>query len=214
MRTSLKALLQGLHVKARERAHTRAGGCIAAIAFALCAAAPAAAESLYQEGSFRPLTADNKAFRVGDSLTVQVFENSSASTSADTGTRRNNDISGSVTQTGSKLVGQLGIGVAGSFDGGGRTQRANRLLATLTVTVQEVLASGELRVAGEQLLTVNEELQKVNLEGRVRPLDISDGNVVLSTRLADARITYVGEGDVTDRSRRSAWRKIFDWLGF
>lgn len=188
--------------------------CLAALALVLCASLPVAAESLYQEGSFRPLTADNKAFRVGDSLTVQVFENSSASTSADTGTRRNNDISGSVTQTGNRVVGQLGIGVAGSFDGGGRTQRANKLLATLTVTVQEVLTSGELRVAGEQLLTVNEELQKVNLEGRVRPQDISDGNVVLSTRMADARITYVGEGDVTDRSRRSGWRKVFDWLGF
>ncbi|QGW82242.1 flagellar basal body L-ring protein FlgH [Variovorax paradoxus] len=185
-----------------------------ALALLLSASLPVAAESLYQEGSFRPLTADNKAFRVGDSLTVQVFENSSASTSADTGTRRNNDISGSVTQTGNRVVGQLGIGVSGGFDGGGRTQRANKLLATLTVTVQEVLASGELRVAGEQLLTVNEELQKVNLEGRVRPQDISDGNVVLSTRLADARITYVGEGDVTDRARRAGWRKVLDWLGF
>ena len=192
----------------------RTGLCFAALALVLSASLPVAAESLFQEGSFRPLTADNKAFRVGDSLTVQVFENSSASTSADTGTRRNNDITGSVTQTGNRVVGQLGIGVSGGFDGGGRTQRANKLLATLTVTVQEVLASGELRVAGEQLLTVNEELQKVNLEGRVRPQDISDGNVVLSTRLADARITYVGEGDVTDRSRRSGWRKVFDWLGF
>ena len=185
-----------------------------AFALLLSASLPVAAESLYLEGSFRPLTADNKAFRVGDSLTVQVFENSSASTSADTGTRRNNDISGSVTQTGNRVVGQIGIGVSGGFDGGGRTQRANKLLATLTVTVQEVLASGELRVAGEQLLTVNEELQKVNLEGRVRPQDISDGNVVLSTRLADARITYVGEGDVTDRARRGGWRKVLDWLGF
>lgn len=178
-----------------------------------CATAPALAESLYQEGSFRPLTADNKAFRVGDSLTIQVFENSSATTSANTGTRRANDIAGSVTQTGNRVVGQLGIGVSGDFDGGGRTQRTNKLLATLTVTVKDVLPNGELRVAGEQLLTVNDELQKVNLEGRVRPQDISDGNVVLSTRLADAHITYVGEGDVSDRARRSAWRKIFDWLG-
>ena len=177
------------------------------------ASVPANAESLYQEGTFRPLTADNKAFRVGDSLTIQVFENSSATSSANTGTRRANDISGSVTHTGNRVVGQLGIGVTGDFDGGGRTQRANRLLATLTVTVQEVLPNNELRVAGEQLLTVNEELQKVNLEGRVRPQDISDGNVVLSTRLADARITYVGEGDVSERTRRSVWRRVFDWLG-
>jgi len=184
-----------------------------ALAAALCFVSTVRAESLYQEGSFRPLTADNKAFRVGDSLTVQVFENSSATSSANTGTRRANDISGSVGHTGNKVVGQLGIGVTGEFDGGGRTQRANKLLATLTVSVQEVLPNGDLRVAGEQQLMVNEELQKVNLEGRVRPQDISDGNVVLSTRLADARITYVGEGDVSDRARRSGWRRVLDWLG-
>ncbi|MFS2053761.1 flagellar basal body L-ring protein FlgH [Variovorax sp. Varisp41] len=189
---------------------------LAAIGLALCCgiALPAASESLYQEGSFRPLTADNKAFRVGDSLTIQVFENSSASSSANTGTRRANDISGSVTQTGNRVVGQLGIGIAGEFDGGGRTQRTNKLLATLTVTVKEVLPNQELRVAGEQQLMVNEELQKVNLEGRVRPQDISDGNVVLSTRLADARITYVGEGEVSDRARRSLWRRVLDIWGF
>ncbi|WP_418124731.1 flagellar basal body L-ring protein FlgH [Variovorax sp. 160MFSha2.1] len=196
-----------LHLKRRVGQYALA----TAVAFSILL--PAFAESLYQEGSFRPLTADNKAFRVGDSLTIQVFENSSASTSANTGTKRGNDITGSVTHTGNRVVGQLGIGISGDFDGGGRTQRANKLLATLTVTVQEVLANGELKVAGEQLLTVNDELQKVNLEGRVRPQDISDGNVVLSTRLADARITYVGEGDVSDRTRRSGWRRILDWLG-
>ena len=171
------------------------------------------AESLYQEGSFQPLTGDNKAFKVGDSLTVQVFENSSATSSADTGTRRSNDLAGSVTRNGGKLVGQYGIAIGGEFDGGGRTQRTNKLLATLTVSVVDVLPNRELRVAGEQLLTVNEELQKVNLEGRVRPQDISGGNVVLSTRLADARITFIGEGDVSDRARRGAWRKVLDWLG-
>lgn len=184
--------------------------CAAIVAMSL---RTAAAESLYLEGTFRALTADNKAFKIGDALTVQVFENSSASTSANTGTRRANEISGAVTHESGRRVGQLSIGVTGDFDGGGRTQRANKLLATLTVTVLEVLPNRELRVAGEQLLTVNDELQKVNLEGRVRPQDISDGNVVLSTRLADARITYVGEGDVSDRARRSAWRRIIDWLG-
>jgi flagellar L-ring protein precursor FlgH len=175
--------------------------------------ASANAESLYDEGSFHALTADTKAFQVGDALTVQVFENSSASSSVDTGTRRSNDLSGSVTRNGGKLVGQYGIGISGGFDGGGSTQRANRLLATLTVTVKEVLPNGDLRIAGEQLLTINDEMQKVNLEGRVRRRDISSGNLVLSTHVADARITYVGEGDVSDRARRSVWRKVLDWLG-
>jgi flagellar L-ring protein precursor FlgH len=170
------------------------------------------AESLYQEQSFRPLIADNKAFRVGDLLTVQVFENSSASTSAETGTRRGNSLSAGVSNR-SGSVGKADLGVSGEFDGGGKTQRANRLLATLTVSVREVLPNGDLHIGGEQILTVNEEPQKVNLEGRVRPIDVSDGNVVLSTRLADAKISYVGEGDLAERNKRPWWRNFLDAVG-
>ena len=178
----------------------------------LVSAQSAGAESLYKEQTYRPLTADNKAFQVGDALTVQVFENSSATTSSDTGTRRKNNLSAELGH-GNHTIAQTGIAVGGDFDGGGKTQRTNRVLATLTVTVREILANGELKVAGEQILTVNEEPQKVTLEGRVRPVDISDGNIVLSTRLADAKITYVGEGDIAERNRRPWWRNLLDWVG-
>jgi flagellar L-ring protein FlgH len=174
--------------------------------------APAQAVSLYDEATFRPLTADNKAFRVGDALTIQVFENSSATTSADTGTRRKNGISAEVSN-GPGRTSQAGLAVGGDFEGGGRTQRANRVLATLTVTVRDILPNGDLKVGGEQQLTVNDEPQKVTLEGRVRTVDISDGNIVLSTRLADAKITFIGEGDVTERSQRPWWRKLLDGMG-
>lgn len=185
--------------------------CVLAVV-ALLSLSTLKAESLFKENTFRSLTADNKAFRLGDVLTVQVFENSSATTSADTGTRRKNSLTADLSHRGNS-VGQTGISVGGDFEGGGKTQRTSRVLATLTVTVREVMANGDLKVAGEQLLTVNEEPQKVTLEGRVRPVDISDGNIVLSTRLADAKITYLGEGDVAERTRRPWWRSLLDWAG-
>ncbi len=170
------------------------------------------AESLYQAQNFRALTADRKAYQIGDVLTVQVFENSTATSSVDTDTRRKNSLSALLSH-GSNTVGQTAVGVGGDFDGGGKTQRTNRVLATITVTVREVLPNGDLKVAGDQQLTVNQEPQKVTLEGRVRPVDINDGNVVMSTRLADARITYVGEGDLAERNRRPWWRSLLDWTG-
>jgi flagellar L-ring protein FlgH len=185
------------------------------ILVALCATAGTArAESLFNEGSFRALAADNRAFRVGDAITVQVVENSSASTSTDTATQRRNNLNArlGILSTGKQYGGNLAV--AGDFDGGGTTQRANKLLATLTVTVREVLPNGDLKVAGEQVLTVNEERHTVYLEGRVRPLDVSSDNVVLSTRLADAHIEYVGDGDLSSRQKRGWWRKLVDWLGF
>jgi len=183
------------------------------LAAALQGAVPmVAAQSLFHEQGWRGFTADNKAYRPGDVLTVQVYENSSATSSADTGTHRENQLAAELAH-GGKGVAQTSIGVRGDFDGGGRTQRASRLLTTLTVTVQEVLPGGQLRIAGTQALTVNEELQRVTLEGVVRSVDISDGNLVQSTRIAEARITYVGEGDLTDRNRRAWWRRLLDALG-
>ncbi|HYF20766.1 MAG TPA: flagellar basal body L-ring protein FlgH [Ramlibacter sp.] len=182
------------------------------LATALAMAGPAAAQSLFTEDSWRGLIADNKAHRVGDVLTVQVFESSSATSSIETGTRRNNRVQAELSHRGS-AVAQTTIAAGGEFDGGGRTQRTHRLLTTVTVTVREVLPGGLLRIAGIQSTKVNEELQQVTLEGLVRAIDISDGNVVQSTRISEARITYVGEGDVSERSRRPWWRRLADALG-
>lgn len=187
-------------------------GLLTVAVFVMFAVQSAGARSLFDEASYRPLAGDNKAFRVGDVLTVQVFENSSASTSADTGTRRRNDLAAQLDRASGRGVGGK-VSVNGEFEGGGRTERSNRVLITLGVTVREVMANGDLRVSGDQMLAVNGEQQRVTLEGRVRPADISDGNLVVSSRLADARITYVGEGELSQRQERAWWRKLLDWAG-
>lgn len=173
----------------------------------------AQAQSLYDPAVYQPLAADNKAFRVGDVVTVQVIENASAAANADTGSRRSNALGASLTRVHADPL-RVGVDTAGEFDGGGRTARTGRLVAQLSVTVREVLPNGDLRLEGEQLLTINEEQQRIVLSGLARPKDISEGNVVLSTRLAEARITYVGEGDLADRQRPAWWRRALDWMGF
>jgi flagellar L-ring protein precursor FlgH len=172
----------------------------------------AAADSLYKPQTFRALTSDRKAAAVGDLLTIQVFENATAATSADTSTRRNASARAGLTRISGKPV-TAALETSGDFDGGGSTQRTNRFLTTVTVTIREVLPNGDLRVEGEQILSLNDERQTVNIQGRVRPVDISDGNVVISNRLADAKITLVGDGDLTERQRRNWWKRVTDWLG-
>ncbi|MGC3998563.1 MAG: flagellar basal body L-ring protein FlgH [Anaeromyxobacter sp.] len=189
---------------------------VAALLLAVAGAGGVArADSLYPGTAYRSLAGDAKAFQVGDAITVQVIENSSAATSAETSTQRNNGIDASLGLAANDTRKAYGgsVNVRGTFDGGGSTQRANRVLAALTVTVQEVLPNGELRLGGEQSLTVNGEAQHVKLEGRVRPQDVTAGNIVLSTRLADARISYTGAGDVAERNKRGWWRQLLDALG-
>jgi flagellar L-ring protein precursor FlgH len=144
--------------------------------------------------------------------TVQVFESATATTSADTATRRTNSVSASLAHSHGDLV-HAAINTSGNFDGGGKTERTNRFLTSLTVSVREVLPNGDLRVEGQQVLSLGEERQTINVQGRVRRADISDGNVVLSTRLADAQITLVGAGDLSEQQKRSWWRRAMDWLG-
>lgn len=175
-------------------------------------AVSAGAESLYREDSYRPLVSDNKAYRLGDVLTVQVVETSSAASSADTRAGRSSGLGVDYSDTLRKSR-AINLQLNNDFDGRGVTQRAGRLLAQLTVTVVGVEPNGDLRVSGQQEVEINREKQHIKLEGRVRPQDVTDGNVVLSTRLADSRISYVGDGDLALRQRSPWWQTLLSWFG-
>jgi flagellar L-ring protein precursor FlgH len=186
---------------------------LAALGVALAGSAQVLAASLYQgEGSYRSLTSDKRAYRVGDMLTVLVMENSSASANANTNTEKSGGLTfGMKTSTrGESASLQLGD----TFGGKGQIQRSGRLLAQLTVTVREVdAASGLLSVAGEQQILVNDEKQEIKLYGKVRPIDILDNNTVLSTRLADAHISYIGDGILSEKQRPGVLTRLLGWLG-
>lgn len=186
-----------------------------ALALAVLACAPAGAADLYREGEHRPLTADSRAYRAGDTLTVLVLENSSATSSADTGARRNTELglSGSVQTRSIDRRAEANLGAENNFNGGARTARAGRLLAQITVTVVGVEPNGDLRIAGEQLLDVNDEQQRIRLDGRVRRQDIGENNSVLSNRIADARIYYSGEGVLAEGQRPGFLTRVLTWLG-
>jgi len=173
----------------------------------------AKAESLFDAERFRSLAADDKAYRVGDVLTVQVIENATATSNADTSVKRNNQISANLSLSNNPTIAG-GVNIGGDFNGGGSTQRSGRLLAQVTVTINEIVENGLLKVSGEQQLTINGEVQRINIEGLVRAKDISDGNVVQSTRIPNARITYEGDGPLSDRQRASWWRQLIDFIGF
>jgi len=186
---------------------------IAAIVAVLALAGGARAQSLYDAKTFRPLTADNKAFRVGDIVTIQVVENASATANADTDLKRSNSGGAQLNFRSPLPVAGATATATGQFDGGGQTARAGQLLAQLSVSVREVLPNGDLLISGEQLLVINEEQQRIDVEGRIRPQDLSDQNIVLSNRVADARITYVGEGDLAQRQKPAWWHHFLDLFG-
>ncbi len=167
---------------------------------ALLFVAQAQALNLYRAEDYRALTADRRAQHIGDVLTVLVVENASASASAGTATDKATDAS--IRLTSPSRQHNYGLGIDDNYDGNGKIARSGRLLAQLSVLVVGIEANGDLRVKGEQLLELNGEKQMINLEGRVRPIDIGEGNTVASNRIADARITYIGDGVLADNQSK------------
>lgn len=157
---------------------------------------------------------DNKGRTVGDIVTVAIFENSSASKEATTETDRTSSMSAGI----SKLFGlEKNIGNLNStidptqlidataqneFEGFGKTERKENLVATLTTQIIEVLPNGNLRLEGKKTVTVNSEKQIVKLTGIVRPFDVSPNNIINSRNILNARIAYVGEGVISDKQQQ------------
>lgn len=175
--------------------------------------------SLWQSSS-SSLLDDMKARRVGDTLTVVVSEQTSASKAATTGTGR----SGSVAAGIPNLMGLEAKMIANGMDptklmsastdtkyaGSGTTTRNDALTATMTARVMEILPNGNLLIEGRRNVMVNNEDQMIVLEGTVRPRDITPDNTITSSLIADARITYSGNGVISDRQRPGWLMNIVD----
>jgi len=174
-------------------------------------ALPAAGEGLYNPETFRALTADNRAYRIGDALTVVVVENSSATSSADTSTAKNGSVAGAATLTNNQDR-RVGVDLSEDFGGRGKIQRSGKLLATMTVNVVGHTENGDLLISGSQLIELNEEKQQMQIDGRVRPADIADNNVILSSRIADAKISYIGDGILGEKQRPGILTRFLSWL--
>lgn len=163
--------------------------------------------SLWSEDmAFGDLFSDPKARRAGDVVTIKIAETSSASNSADTSTDRDSSLSAGISELFGMQASTLqDFSVSGNiksgFEGSGSTSRRGSLEAFITARVVEVMPNRNLKIVGSREIMVNNEKQIMTIYGVVRPRDISEDNVVLSTFVADARIAYSGAGIVDDRQR-------------
>lgn len=185
---------------------------LALVSTLCCAASPAYPADLFQSDGYQSLTSDRRASQPGDIITILVYENSTASNTADTSTKTNVGIQANVsTLFAGNNAAQVGVG--DNYGGRGQIQRTGRLLAQISARVIETAPNGDLTIAGEQAIDVNGEKTQIRLQGRVRPVDIAANNTVLSNRLADAKIDYTGEGFITDRSKPGLIPRFLAWLG-
>jgi len=195
---------------------------------------PHLAGSLWSEGRDSLFT-DHRARQVGDIVTIQVRETASASKSAKTDLNKKDALKfgipslfgleaaadarkGRVDAANGAGASAIGLDLASilsaasekKFAGDGSTERSGRLDATLTAVVTRRLPSGNLVIEGRRRINLNEENQFILLTGIIRPEDISPTNTISSTQIADASISYYGDGAVADQQRQGWFTTLVD----
>jgi flagellar L-ring protein FlgH len=186
---------------------------VATVITALLMSSPVIAQerqSLIDPSTYRGLSADQRAYRVGDLLTVYVLEATRAKSQAATDASSNLDMDAGLSSPSTNY--QATLGLSGRNAGGAQTTRVGELRAQISAQVIEVAPSGLLRIEGIQSLVVNGERQKIRLKGFVRPEDIASDNTIVSTRIANADLELVGAGVVSESQRQSILYRLTKWL--
>ena len=180
---------------------------------------PGVTSSLWREGrGSNDLWKDVRAWLPMDLITIVVSEQAEGKKAANTEVKQSSTIALAI----SKLLGleteakkansangldPTALVTASSqndFKGQGTTDRKDSLTAKMSAMIAEVLPSGILRIEGQKIIAVNGEEQVMVISGLIRPRDISSTNEVDSSRIANMRIDYYGNGTV-DEAQHGGW---------
>jgi flagellar L-ring protein FlgH len=181
---------------------------------------PNNANSLWRSGS-RAFFKDQRAAQVGDIITVLININDAANLKNVTTSGRNSAENAAMPNFFGlealvpKNVNPSALLTANSNNnnaGTGQIQRNEAVTLRLAGVVTQVLPNGNLVVAARQQFMVNSELRDLQVTGVIRPQDIASDNTVLHDRMAEARISYGGRGQLTDLQRARWGQQMIDIL--
>ncbi|MGL9723856.1 flagellar basal body L-ring protein FlgH [Sodalis sp. (in: enterobacteria)] len=226
-RAARRALIRGSGI---ALATLLLGGCAAPPPRPLVAGATTAAPappmpiavngSVFQPGQamnygYQPLFEDRRPRNIGDTLTIMLQENVSASKSSSSNADRKGKADLGINALPSMLNGLMGgdrlatdIESSNGFNGKGGAAAKNTFSGTITVTVIDVLTNGNLRVVGEKQIATNQGTEFIRFSGIVNPRTIDGNNQVVSTLVSDARIEYVGDGYINE-AQQMGWLQRF-----
>jgi len=171
------------------------------------------------QGPQSSMFADRKAAAAGDILTIIVSESVAASNSQSTKSSRDSSVSDAVTSFIYPNFGRhkgalpsLSLSGKASSSGGGDISNNQSLTARAAVLVSDVLPNGNLAIEGVRVVTFSGETQYVVLHGLVRQNDIAPDNTIASSNIAEARLEFYTEGQLTDAQKRGWFGKLYEKL--
>ena len=174
-------------------------------------------------GDQTSLFGDRRAFTTGDILTVMVEIDDQAEISNTTSRsrasqenlgiphllgfpqRRNQSL-----PDGASLDTAVELDSSSSMQGNGSVRRNEKLTLRIAATVVDVLPNGVLRIEGTQEVRVNFELRELIVSGFVRRADITRQNEITYDKMASARISYGGRGQISDVQQPRVGQQVLD----
>ena len=185
---------------------------------------PAGASSLWTADRMS-LFGEQRAGRRGDILTVVIEIDDKAEISNTTGRSRSGSDKmgipnlGGIPQRidrhmpdGASMANAYETNSSSSYQGDGSVARKEKLTLRVAATVLDRLQSGVLRIQGSQEVRVNYEVRELLVSGFVRPEDISRQNEITYDKIAGARISYGGRGQITDVQQPRYGQQVADVL--
>lgn len=166
---------------------------------------------------------DQRASNVGDIITVTIEINDKAEVdNTSQRSRKSNEKAGLSALLGYEQAldqvlpeavdnnNLIGGGADSSFKGSGGVDREEKIEVKLAALITQILPNGNMVLHGRQEVLVNFEKRIIGIDGVIRPQDISVQNTVSYEKIAEARITYGGEGQITDVQQPRYGQQLYD----
>ncbi|TWB44257.1 flagellar basal body L-ring protein FlgH [Nitrospirillum pindoramense] len=182
------------------------------------------ANSLWRPGA-RAFFKDQRASQTGDILTISISINDSANVSDETKrSRANSDSMGmpnffgleaqipKVLNSATSASSLVSTTSAKASDGKGTVARSEQIDLKIAALITQVLPNGNLVIQGKQEVRVNYELRELTIQGIIRPEDIDNTNAISYEKIAEARISYGGRGQITDVQQERYGQQLLDVL--
>lgn len=183
------------------------------------------AEASLWSGSRGSLLGDRRAVQRGDILTVVIEIDEGASISNSTSRSRSGSQDMSVPSLfgipqrvneslpeGATLDAAVQLSGSSTSSGDGNVQRNEQLTLRIAATIVDVLPNGVVAISGSQEVRVNFELRELLVTGYVRPEDITRQNEITYDKIAAARISYGGRGQITDMQQPRYGQQVAEIL--
>lgn len=183
-----------------------------------------APNALWRAGA-RSFFDDQRASKIGDILTVNISIQDSAQVNNSTARSRTSStedgisallgLEDTITRA---LPGSPSLNPAVGFDssstsnGQGSVNRQESVNLTIAAVITDRLANGNLVIGGSQEVKINNELRELLISGVIRPEDVAADNTIAHTKIAEARISYGGRGDISNVQRDRYGKLIYDQI--